>query len=91
MKTALNAAPYTLYFYAMKFNLYSISLSNFILYYEKNLVEAVFFVIIDNNASSVVLQSDQLATPFFPVTMESRRGVATFLVSSVSFGVDYLG
>jgi len=76
----------------MKFNLYSISLSNFILYYKKNLVEVVFFVIIENNASIAALQSDHFATPFLIVRMESANNYASyFLVSSMSFGVDHLG
>jgi len=45
----------------------------------------------ENDTSIAALQLDRFATPFVIVTMESRRGFASYLVSSVSFGDDHLG
>jgi len=72
-------------------NLYSIFLSKYVVYGYNNQVEPVAFFQKENNGSIAALHSNHLSTLFFIVTMESTSLLASYLVSSVSFGVDYLG
>jgi len=56
-----------------------------------NCVELVAFIWKENNGLIAALHSNHLAMPFFIVTMESTTLFASYLVSSMSFGVSYLG
>jgi len=44
-----------------------------------------------NNGSIIAIHYNHLSTPFYIFTMESADLCASYLVSSMSFGVDYLG
>jgi len=57
----------------------------------KSHVQLVFLVRMENTVSIAALQSNLLAMSFLTATMESSRGVASYLVSSMSFGEDHLG
>jgi len=70
----------------------TIFLSKYVVYGYNNQVELVAFFQKENNGLIAALHSNHLSTLFFIVTMESTSLLASyFLVSSVSFGVDYLG
>jgi len=66
-------------------------LSKYVVYRYNNQVELVAFFWKENNGLIAALHSNHLSTPFFIFTMESTNLFASYLVSSMSFGVNHLG
>jgi len=67
-------------------------LSKYVVYmYKNNHVELVAFIWKENNGSIAALHSNHLSMLFSIVVMESTSLFASYLVSSVSFGVNHLG